>query len=221
MRAAQKTLRLPQDPACFAFYAFRSLRQTSRVSSLHHKVRTSGRAPAALTAGDLFRYQSPNVHVRSPPSSSEKRTEVVLTQTDRVIHAHVCQPAGLAQAVHRGRAYAQPGSDFSNGQKGTGGRRSTTPGLRGLYHYCTKRSAIWCNSWRHAAKVIICNPLNFQRSATVGHALRCSAETFEAEGWGFDSLRARQYLPGAVAGGRIRFRIRRRIRLPATEVAAS
>jgi hypothetical protein len=35
------------------------------------------------------------------------------------------------------------------------------------------------------------NSLIFQQFTTIRYALRCIVETFEAEGWGFDSLRAR------------------------------
>ena len=40
-------------------------------------------------------------------------------------------------------------------------------------------------------KVMVCNPLIFQQFTTIRYALRCIVETFEAEGLGFDSLRAR------------------------------
>src|ERR1700690_563114 len=81
---------------------------------LHHKIRASGNAPAASTAGDLFHFQSPSVHVRSPPSSLEKRTEVVFTHSNRVAYAYVSQPSGLAQVVYCGCTHAQSPRHLAN-----------------------------------------------------------------------------------------------------------
>jgi hypothetical protein len=97
--------------------------------------------------------------------------EVVFTHSDRVAHAHVHQPAGLAQVVHRGCAHAQSHRYLANGEKGTDGRGLRPWPVR-LYHYWTKRSAIRCNSWRSAARVTLGNPLNFQRFTTIGYAMR-------------------------------------------------